>query len=228
MLKRASRNKTRAVQGGRKGAPGRSQTASKTTSWRKSKARPGASAKSRSDSKVPSRRQTRQAGNVRERAETPYESALKNFEIALEYFRKQQYEKAATFFQKAADSPVWEVAERARMHLRLCEQKNRQPIAPKTSEDFYLRGIAALNGRETEQAVQYFNQSDKLLPNQEHVQYALAAAHGLQGNLDAAMIHLQKAIELRPANRAQARFDEDFQALAADPRFGRLVGLRLP
>jgi tetratricopeptide (TPR) repeat protein len=156
----------------------------------------------------------------------PYDSALKNFEIALGHFRKQHYEKAAIFFKKAAASSVREVAERSRMHLRLCEQKNRQPKAPKTAEDFYLRGVAALNGREAEQAIQYFNQSDKMVPNKEHVQYALAAAHGLQGDLDAALIHLQKAIDLRPANRVQARFDEDFQALAADPRFGRLVGLR--
>jgi len=182
--------------------------------------------KSRSDSKVLSRRQAQNPANGGGRTRADYETALKNFETALGHFRKQQYEKAASFFEKVATSSVREMAERARMHLRLCEQKNLQPSAPKTAEDFYLRGIAALNSREAELAIEYFNKSDKMAPNQEHVHYALAAAHGLRGNSDAALMHLQKAIELRPANRVQARLDEDFQPLAADPRFGRLVGLR--
>jgi tetratricopeptide (TPR) repeat protein len=112
------------------------------------------------------------------------------------------------------------------MHLRICEEKTRHQAAPKTAEEFYLRAVAALNGRDLELAIQYLNKSDKMVPNKEHVHYALAAAYGLQGNSDAALIHLQKAIELRPKNRVQARLDEDFQVLAGDPRFERLVRLR--
>ncbi|MCL5670398.1 MAG: tetratricopeptide repeat protein [Acidobacteria bacterium] len=155
-----------------------------------------------------------------------YDAALKNFEIALGYFRKRNYEKASTFFEKVLASPVREVAERASMHLRICEQKTRQQAPPKTAEDSYLRGIAALNSRELEHAIQYLSKSDKMVPNQEHVHYALAAAYGLQGDWDASLIYLQKAIELQPKNRVQARLDDDFKVLAGDPRFERLVGLR--
>ncbi len=112
------------------------------------------------------------------------------------------------------------------MHLRICEQKTRQQAPPKTAEDSYLRGIAALNSRELEHAIQYLSKSDKMVPNQEHVHYALAAAYGLQGDWDASLIYLQKAIELQPKNRVQARLDDDFKVLAGDPRFERLVGLR--
>lgn len=112
------------------------------------------------------------------------------------------------------------------MHLRVCERKTRQQALPRTAEDFYLRGVTALNSREIESAVEFLNKSDKMAPNQEHVHYALAAAYGLQGDSDASLIHLQKAIELRPKNRVQARLDEDFQVLAGDPRFKRLVGFR--
>jgi len=163
---------------------------------------------------------------VRLRPGADYETALKNFETALGYFRKRNYEKAATFFGKVLASPVREVAERARMHLRICEQKTRQQAPPKTAEESYLRGIAALNSRELEHAIQYLSKSDKMVPNQEHVHYALAAAYGLQGDGDASLTYLQKAIELQPKNRVQARLDDDFKVLAGDPRFERLVGLR--
>ena len=113
------------------------------------------------------------------------------------------------------------------MHLHLCEQKSLHQATPKTAEDFYLQGVAALNNREIETAIQHLNRSDKMVPNQEYVHYALAAAYGLQGNSDTALLHLQTAIKLRPANRVQARHDDDFQVLAADPRFERLVGLRV-
>jgi hypothetical protein len=63
-----------------------------------------------------------------------------------------------------------------------------------------------------------------MIPNQEYIHYALAAAYGLQGDPDSAFNHLEAAIRLRPQNRAQARHDEDFQALDSDPRFTRLLG----
>ncbi|MCL5004941.1 MAG: tetratricopeptide repeat protein [Acidobacteria bacterium] len=195
-------------------------------SWRGSSMHSGPSAKLKSNSGVKSRRQNHQSANGRSRGGADYETALKNFEIALRHLRKQNYEKAAAVFEKVAASSAQEVAERARMHLRLCKQKTQRQAPPRTAEDFYLRGVAALNSRQLEPAIQYLNKSDKIQPNQEHVHYALAAAYGLQGSSDISLMHLQKAIELRPKNRVQARFDDDFQPLAGDPRFERLVGLR--
>ncbi len=225
MLKRAGRNKTNGTRNSKRTVQRRPKSASKAASLRKPASRGRVSAKSRPAPKALSSRRASQAASGRARTGESYQASLKNFEVALGYFRKRQYEKATTLFEKVATSSVQELAERARMHLRLCERKTRQAAAPRTAEEHYLRGIAALNSRDTELAIQLFNKSDKMAPKQEHVHYALAAAHGLQGDLDAALTHLQKAIELRPANRVQARLDEDFQPLAADPRFGRLVGL---
>jgi UDP-glucose 4-epimerase len=39
----------------------------------------------------------------------------------------------------------------------------------------------------------------------------------------AALEHLQVAVTLRPENRFHARRDDDFQCLASDPRFRRLM-----
>jgi tetratricopeptide (TPR) repeat protein len=162
--------------------------------------------------------------NEKRRTEAQYQSAVKNFEAAVCAFQKQNYEKAREIFEKLTASPTGEVAVRAEAYLRICERKlNRpQPIA-KTAADLYNLGIAQLNLRQLEGAVESLKKAYALSPNLDYVRYALAAAQALQGNVDAALEHLKAAVELRPANRFLASKDEDFQSLAADPRFGRLL-----
>jgi tetratricopeptide (TPR) repeat protein len=204
----------------------RRKTSSRRVSLRSSSSRSGAGAKFKSDSRVSSLRNGHQHAKQRMHKGADFETALKNFETALRHFRNQNYEKAAAFFKKVVASSVREMADRASVHLRICEQKTRQQAPPKTADEFYLRGVAALNRRDLEPAIQYLNKSDKMVPNQEHVHYALAAAYGLQGSSETSLTHLQKAIELRPRNRVQARLDDDFHVFAGDPRFERLVGRR--
>jgi tetratricopeptide (TPR) repeat protein len=221
MVRGSGRAKTRVIQSPRMGAVVTRKATSRRASHGNSRSRSGTSKSFRPDSGIPSLRQSHRSADGRK---ADYDTALKNFETALRHFRKQNYQKAAEFFKKVVASPAQEVVERARMHLRVCEQKTRQQAPPRTAEDCYLRGVAALNSREIEPAVEYLNKSNKMAPNQEQVHYALAAAYGLQGDPDTSLIHLQKAIELRPQNRVQALLDDDFQVLAGDPRFKRLVG----
>ncbi len=150
--------------------------------------------------------------------------ALKNFESAVRFFQRKDYEKAGALFEKLAAAPIREIAHRARVHLRLCEMRQHQEIRPKTAEGYYARGVAALNSQDFDRAIQFLARSDEMIPNQEYVHYALAAAYSLRGDSDKAISHLERAIGLRPQNRVQARQDEDFQVLASDPRFTRLLG----
>ncbi len=137
---------------------------------------------------------------------------------------KEQYSKAREVFEKIVAEAPAEIAERARVHLRLCEQKIGESVAvPRNSVDNYTLGVAALNARQLEQAVEYLRKADRSTPNREEVRYALAAAFALQGNPDVALEHLKAAIQLRPGNRYQARLDEDFQLLAEDYRFRELT-----
>ena len=94
---------------------------------------------------------------------------------------------------------------------------------PKSADDYYTLGVACLNAREYGLAVEHLSKADKMKPHQDHIQYALAVSHALGGNPDAAFAHLEVAFALRPENRIHARRDEDFQGLAADPRFRRLI-----
>jgi tetratricopeptide (TPR) repeat protein len=159
-----------------------------------------------------------------QRAHARYVTAVKNFEAGVRFFQKQNYEKAKEVFEKLAAGSVHEVANRAETYLRLCEQKlGRTVLAPKTAADYYNLGVAELNARNLNAAVEYLNKADRLAPNQDHVRYALAAAHTLLGNVDSALQHLKAAIGLRAANRFLASRDDDFRSLAADPRFRQLL-----
>jgi tetratricopeptide (TPR) repeat protein len=160
---------------------------------------------------------------VKTAADIERETILKSFEAAVRLFQKRDYGKALPLFEKVARGPIREFADRARVHLRFCKSKQKHESRPKTAEGCYARGVAALNSGDFDQAVQYLSKSDKMIPDQEYVHYALAAAYGRQGDQDHALSHLETAIRLRPQNRIQARQDEDFQDLAGDPRFARLL-----
>lgn len=117
-----------------------------------------------------------------------------------------------------------EIAERARVHVRLCEQKLSKPApTPKTSAEYYNLGVAALNARNLELAVQLLGKARKAAPDRDEIHYALAAAHALGENTGAAFEHLETAINLRPENRFLARHDEDLETLRDDPRFRSLM-----
>jgi tetratricopeptide (TPR) repeat protein len=153
-----------------------------------------------------------------------YLAAVRNFETGVRMFQKQNYERAREVFEKLLVGSTVEVRNRAQVYLHLCEQKLAQTgPSPRTPEDYYHLGVAQLNARQVEAALENLTRANKLRPNQEHIRYALAAAHALAGNADAALEHLTAAIGLRPGNRYQASKDEDFHSLASDPRFARLI-----
>jgi len=165
----------------------------------------------------------------RQDSDAQYLAAVKSFESAVRFFHKQNYERAREILAKLVDGRAPEVAERARIYLRMCEQKLARPRAAlRSAHDYYDLGVAQLNARDLDAAIENLGRADKMEPNQDHVRYALAAAHALQGNSEAALEHLKAAIELRAANRSHARYDEDLHSLAGDPRFKRLVGADAP
>jgi tetratricopeptide (TPR) repeat protein len=217
MIRRTRQKRTSSAPRQRKTSSGRRSTDSRSASTRRKESRAGHRVKAKAGRKAVSK-------PVQQPRDPDRETALKNFETAIGFFQRRNYEKAAGLFQKVAASPVSEMADRARVHLRFCERKRHHEKRPKTAEGYYARGVAALNGRDFDRAIEYLNKSDKMAPNKEHIHYALAAVYGLRGDSDNAFDHLEAAIRLRPQNRIQARSDEDFEALADDPRFSRLLG----
>ena len=164
------------------------------------------------------------AAVIRKQLDPQYVADVKSFELGVRLFHRESLGKARQIFEKLSVSTYPEIADRARLHLRLCDQRQSRPAPnPKTAQEYYVLGVAELNARKLESAVEHLKRADRLEPNGDHIRYALAAAHALHGNTEVALEHLKAAIVLRPGNGFQARRDADFQSLASDQRFLSLV-----
>ena len=58
-------------------------------------------------------------------------------------------------------------------------------------------------------------------PDNHNVLYNLACAEARAGEVDSALDHLRRAVELEPRTREWAQTDEDFASIRDDPRFPR-------
>jgi tetratricopeptide (TPR) repeat protein len=150
---------------------------------------------------------------------------LKVYEEARQYFQQQKWHKAKELLQKVASGPSKELADRAQVHLRICEQRiSRQPeTSPRTIEEHYQRGVTMMNLGRWDEAREHLLRARKLAPKADYIIYAMAALDCLTGDAESAMENLKAAIELRPENRYHARNDEDFAFLQEDPRFTELL-----
>ena len=150
---------------------------------------------------------------------------LKAYEEALKQFQQQRYVKAKQAFEKVLEGPGGELCDRARVHLRICEQRgsNSTAAAVKSTEDHYTHGVALMNLGRWDEAREHFDRALKAQPKADHIVYAMAALDCLTGEADAALEKLKLAIQLRPENRYHARNDEDFSFLQEDPRFTELL-----
>ncbi len=153
-----------------------------------------------------------------------YLQQVRLYEEAMKDFNEQRYARARQGFEKVREGFSKELADRAVMHLRICEQRlAKQAGAPRTPEENYNSGIAMMNLGRWDEAREFLEKGKKQLPKGEHIYYALAVLDSLTGEADGALANLKRAIDLRPENRYHARNDEDFQPLLEDPRFTELL-----
>ncbi len=153
------------------------------------------------------------------------ERQLKLYDEAIEYFQQQKYLKAKQALERVIAGPSKELADRAAMHLRACEQRLAKPAEPslRNADDYYYHGVAMMNLGRWDDARAALEKAQKIAPKSDYVVYALAALDCLTGETESAMENLKQAIALRPENRYLARNDEDFSYLQEDPRFTELL-----
>jgi tetratricopeptide (TPR) repeat protein len=193
---------------------------SSSSSRAKSSAQPKAKSKKQNGLPAP----PPQRGGV-ELVDPLVQAQMKLYEEAMALFHQQKFQRAKQELEKVIAGPSKELADRARTHLRITEQRMK-PLAdqnPKTPEDHYQRGVTMMNLGRWDEARESLEKARKLAPKADHVHYALAALDCLTGEADSALANLKVAIELRPANRYHARNDEDFNFLQEDPRFTELL-----
>ena len=150
---------------------------------------------------------------------------LKLYEEALKYFQQQKFVRAKQSLERVLEGPSKELGDRAKVHLRICEQRiSRLPVpVAKSAEDHYTQGVALMNLGRWDEAREHLDRARKAAPKADHIVYAMAALDCLTGEADSAMQNLKVAIQLRPENRYHARNDEDFAFLQEDPRFTELL-----
>jgi len=150
---------------------------------------------------------------------------LKLYEEALTLFQQQKFQRAKQTLERVAEGPSQELGERARVHIRICDQRISRPPAPvlKSAEDHYTQGVALMNLGRWDDAREHLDRARKAAPKADHIVYAMAVLDCLTGEADSAMDNLKIAIQLRPENRYHARNDEDFAFLQEDPRFTELL-----
>jgi tetratricopeptide (TPR) repeat protein len=153
------------------------------------------------------------------------QAQLKTYDDALSLFHQQKFAKAKQELEKVLEGPSKELADRARMHIKIAGQRMnpQQEQNPRTAEEHYQRGVAMMNVGRWDDARESLDKARKAAPKADYIHYALAALDCLTGEADSALKNLKVAIELRPENRYHARNDEDFAFLQEDPRFTELL-----
>ncbi|MBZ5726249.1 MAG: tetratricopeptide repeat protein [Acidobacteriia bacterium] len=149
---------------------------------------------------------------------------LDSFEAAIKLFHTRKLKEARELFLLVAEGPERDVAQRARLHVAMCDRRLQHATVDfGSAEDYYNYGVALLNTRNVSEARTHLEKALEIAPGSDHIHYALALAQALAGDFANAHANLKRAIELEPRNRIMARQDVDFAPLANQPPFEALL-----
>jgi len=154
-----------------------------------------------------------------------YAQALQSYEAGLRALQEHKFDKAKPLFQKVMAGPSKELADRATVHLNVCNQHlERGPATQfKTPEEHYDYAVSLMNVGDYVGAREHLEKLLKQNAKADYVIYGLAALDCLTGHVEDSLKHLDEALRLNAQLRFQARNDSDFQNLAEDPRFTELL-----
>jgi len=111
------------------------------------------------------------------------QAQLKVYDEALTLFHQQKFSRAKQELEKVLEGPSKELADRARMHLKIAEQRMKpsQEHNPHTADEHYQRGVAMMNVGRWDDARESLDKARKASPKADHIHYALAALDCLTG-----------------------------------------------
>ena len=153
-----------------------------------------------------------------------FAQAVQNYEAGLRALQEHKFDKAKAHLQKVLTGPNRGLADRATVHLNVCNQHLEKTANQfKTAEEHYDFAVSLMNVGDYVGAREHLEKLGKQVPKADYVAYGLAALDCLTGHAEDSLRHLNEAIELNALLRFQARNDSDFQNLAEDPRFTELL-----
>ncbi|MCB1032620.1 MAG: hypothetical protein KDD47_02165 [Acidobacteria bacterium] len=146
--------------------------------------------------------------------------AVDRFQSAMKHLAASQWKKAQEELGEIAEtSDIPEVAERARLMLRVCLAKLAK--APEQPEDPFLAAVFEKNRGNFAAALELCTKAGKP-EKDERCAYLTASIHALAGRPDEAVAALQVAVQLNPKNRIYAFHDPDFESLLDRPELEQL------
>ena len=155
-------------------------------------------------------------------ASSPKQLAV--FETAMKLFHARKFKEAKDMFEQAGAGPERDVAQRARLHIAMCERRIGVPaVELGSAEEHYNYGVVMINSRKMVEARSHLEKALEIAPASDHIHYALALAQALSGDLANAHDNLKRAIELEPRNRLIARQDADFAPIVNQQPFHSLI-----
>ena len=153
-----------------------------------------------------------------------FAQAVQNYETGLKAMQEHKYEKAKPLLEKIVAGGPKELAERARMHLSICNQQLASGATSfKSQDEHFDYAVSLMNVGQFDQARVHMDKILKQNPRADFAMYGLAVLDCLTGQVESSLKHLRESIRLNPQNRFQARNDSDFQNMADDPRFTELL-----
>ena len=128
------------------------------------------------------------------RAEAPHAAPaltqLAAFEAAIKLFHARQLAEARVLFQQAAEGAERDVAQRAQLHIVMCDRRLQpEAVSFGTAEEYYTYGVALINARKVIEARTHLEKALAIAPGSEHIHYALALAQALGGDLASAQVN---------------------------------------
>lgn len=145
-----------------------------------------------------------------------YIEAVGIYELAMAAFQRRDFHGAADQLRKILSGfpEETELAERARLHLIVCERR-LQPLStePQTTTERLYAATMALNEGAAARALALLEGVADGDPFVDRAFYLRAVAHTEEEDYDRAVDLLRRAIETNPENRARARVDPDLQTL---------------
>jgi tetratricopeptide (TPR) repeat protein len=149
---------------------------------------------------------------------------LQGYEQALKLLQTQKFERARALFEKVIESGISELADRAKIHVNICNQQlDHIQNTFATPEEHYDFAVSLMNLGDFVTAREHFEVLSNQRPGLDFVWYGLAVLECLTGRTTESLQHLAEAIRLNPGSRFQARNDSDFRNMADDPRFTELL-----
>ena len=153
-----------------------------------------------------------------------FTQAVQNYEAGLKAMQEHKFEKAKPLLEKIVATGLKELADRARVHLSICNQQLAGGATTfKSHDEHFDYAVSLMNAGQYDQSRSHMDKILKQNAKADFALYGLAVLDCLTGQVESSLKNLSEAIRLNPHNRFQARNDSDFQNMADDPRFTELL-----